>query len=406
MSTPTDDPDWIDAKTARTRLRVKAQTLYAYVSRGWIRSRGVVGSRRREYLATDVARVAARSGARAGHTAVAAGALRFGEPVLDSSITEIAGGSFSYRGHDAPSLANDDVGFEAAAELLWSATMPTDRVRWPQTRVPPRRLPALGRGARPFDRMLAALPALAVADETRDAPDPRVQHDVARRIVLGLVDAIADRTSEAPKRVDTVAARLLVALGHAPSSRARAQVDRALTLLADHELNPSTFAARVAASTGADLYACVTAALATLSGPHHGAMSRRVDAMLREIGRPERVASVLRDRLAHGDAVPGFGHRLYPDGDPRASPLLHAARELAPRRAAIALAVVDVMAIVGGEAPNVDFGLVTLTRALDLPAESAMVIFAVGRCAGWVAHALEQRQQGHVLRPRARYVPP
>jgi citrate synthase len=177
-------------------------------------------------------------------------------------------------------------------------------------------------------------------------------------------------------------------------------VRRALVLLADHELNASTFAVRVAASTGASLSASVLAGLAALSGPRHGAHYLRVRAFLDE-AEVLGVRATVRRRLQQGVAIPGFGHPLYADGDPRARALL--ARIALSGLEAEAVAAVDEAA---GVPPNVDFALCALTRAAGLPPEAPFGLFAVGRCAGWIAHALEQHGAGALIRPRARYVGP
>jgi citrate synthase len=200
-----------------------------------------------------------------------------------------------------------------------------------------------------------------------------------------------------------------------PSRPALAAIDAALVLCADHELNASTFAARVAASTGASLYAVVTAALATLSGPRHGSASERVEAMLREIESEARggagVEAAVASRLARGETVVEYGHPLYPAGDPRYVALRALCETVATTKAAReALARVDALNDVarrlGYGEPTLDVGLVTLRIALGLPAGAASAIFAAGRTAGWIAHALEQTASGHLLRPRARYVGP
>ncbi len=215
----------------------------------------------------------------------------------------------------------------------------------------------------------------------------------------------AERVSQALEE-NTVAASLARAWG-VRARRAPELLDRALVLCADHELNISTFAARVTASSGADLYACVSAALAALSGPLHGGACDRIEALMQEVGRPERAATAVRERLRRGESVPGFGHRLYPEGgDPRTPPLLEVAWAVRPEPTAVRVvrAVVEAMREAGHPPPTVDLGLVALAAALGLPPGAATALFAVGRAAGWVAHVLEQREQGHMLRPRARYV--
>jgi len=174
----------------------------------------------------------------------------------------------------------------------------------------------------------------------------------------------------------------------------------------DHELNASTFASRVAASAGCNFYACIGAALAVLSGTLHGGVTDEVMAFVEAIGSPDRARSVVTERSRLGERIPGFGHRLYPDGDPRADVLLALARSTARRdvRVATLLAVVDAMRALGREPPNLDAGLVAVALTLGLPAGAPSVLFALGRTAGWVAHVLEQRKSGYIIRPRARYV--
>ncbi|MBL8974574.1 MAG: citrate synthase, partial [Myxococcales bacterium] len=206
----------------------------------------------------------------------------------------------------------------------------------------------------------------------------------------------------------TLAGALLVSLGAPATPRAVPLMRRALVLCADHELNASAFAVRVAASAGADLYACVSAGLATLSGPRHGGVVDRVEALLDEIGRPEHAARVVHDRARRGEEIPGFGHPLYPAGDPRGAQLLAAADQHAPRspRLRTIAALLAAMHEAGREPPTLDLGLASIGAALGLPPRSAVAIFAVGRAAGWLAHAFEQRAAGFLLRPRARYVGP
>ena len=182
----------------------------------------------------------------------------------------------------------------------------------------------------------------------------------------------------------------------------------ALILAADHELNASSFAARVAASAGASLPASVMSALGAASGSLHGAASARVEALVAEVGRPERGAAVVGGRLARGESVPGFGHQVYPDGDPRGAHLMEVALRTSARSRGVRIlvSVSNAMELVARERPTIDLGLVALSSALGLPRGAPLAIFACGRVAGWIAHALEQRAAGFILRPRARYTGP
>jgi len=414
-----DDPPetslepWLSAEAAAALLGVKRETLYAYVSRGRVESRGA-GRRRRTYRRADLMRLKASKDARSGHGAVAAGALRWGEPVLDSAITRIDGSGPAYRGHGAVALARSGVGFEGVAELLFAGGTPQSAT-WTErhAQAPFSKLASLvTTHATPLDAAMLALPGLAMRDDARFVHDRATELGVARRIVRGLTASLGlvvsgGRAREAEER-PTSSEVFAVALGIRPRKRALQAIDRALILCADHELNASSFACRVTASSGADLYACASAALATLGGPKHGGLSQRVEALCDEVGSPERTTRVVRERLRRGDAVPGFGHPLYPAGDPRAVPLLEAARALAPRnrRVRILEALVDTLDLVGGGRPTLDVGLVALASALGIGPGGATALFAAGRSAGWLAHAMEQREAGWLLRPRARYTGP
>jgi citrate synthase len=182
----------------------------------------------------------------------------------------------------------------------------------------------------------------------------------------------------------------------------------ALILCADHELNVSAFAARCVASAGATPYDVVIAGLAALRGRRHGGHTAHVAALLDEVGRPARAGQVVAERLRRDGLLPGFGHHLYPAGDPRGRALLALAASAFPRSRpwALARAIAAEALQRLGEHPTLDFGLVVLERVLGLPRGAALAIFALGRTSGWIAHALEQYQLGGLIRPRAKYVGP
>ncbi|MFO0760055.1 MAG: citrate synthase family protein [Byssovorax sp.] len=406
----------LSGREAAAFLGVKRETLYAYASRGLLRSEPGGPGRERRYLRDDLLRLKARHDARAGHGPVAASALRWGEPVLSSALTAIDDDGPIYRGYAAASLSRR-AAFEAVAELLWGDELPGGEVRWEagDLGVSLARLAALvPAGAHPHLVLALAVPALGAADPARAHTAVEVEKRRARSLIMRMA-ALAGLGREEGRaavpealRERSVARALLRALGAKASALGEAAVNRALVVSADHELNASTFGVRVAASTGADLYACLSAGIATLSGPLHGGASDQVEALMAEAGRPEEARATVNERARRGEAIPGFGHTLYAEGDPRAAPLIEIARDLGPKRLPLRtlLALVEATRDTGRGEPTIDVGLCAVRAALGLPPGSAGALFAIGRAAGWVAHALEQRAQGFMLRPRARYVGP
>jgi citrate synthase len=494
----------LTAAEAAAVLGVRRATLYAYVSRGLLRSQPDPEGRGHLYPAEDVESLGQRAAARRDPPRAARGALDWGLPVLDSRLTLIAGGRLYYRGRDAVELARGGETLERVAALLWR-----ERLDEPLPPPAPHRLAALlaleprlaaSRAWRPFQRLQAWLPAAtaedpaaydlrpaavaatgawllqllaAIAAGTTDhlrgePPRPRAGKAAARppeaMATPGAGTAVPTlRVAEVLARAWVPAAALKREARRPPSgSRKRRrggeagrgggadrleanslevghgqlarQLDAALVLSADHELNVSAFTARCVASAGAPPQAAVTAALAALGGSRHGGQTERVETLLAELSPPQSSAArgddaertggvsavlpsrtragAIRDalagRLRRGEQVPGFGHPLYPEGDPRARLLLDLAAANAPASPHTGLAAELTAAAFEllGERPNLDFGLVTLAQALDLPAGAALALFAIGRSAGWIAHAIEQYQAGGLIRPRARYLGP
>ncbi|HEY1932923.1 MAG TPA: citrate synthase [Acetobacteraceae bacterium] len=378
-----DAADWLDIGAALARLGVARQTLYAYVSRGLIRSRPVAEDPRRSlYDRHAIEALVARRRRGRTRNAIATSTIDWGEPVLVSRITNIGSNRLAYRGHDVVALS-EWATLEDVAALLWEApTLPRSPV---SHYTPPK-------GATPMARCLAAAAQLA-APVTFARGRRALLHDAA-----ALLRCMASAAGGAPSR-DSAHATLAAAWR--TNARAADVLRRALVLCADHELNASTFAVRVAASTGASLPACVLAGLATLSGPLHGGVTDRLRAMLAEPGLRRDPATMIAARLARGEDIPGFGQRLYPHGDPRAAALFAA---WPPGRTWCRL--VDTVEEQTGRRPNIDAALVMLEDSLQLPVGAAFALFAVGRAAGWIAHALEQRQDGRLIRPRAAYAGP
>ena len=315
--------DDLSADEAARELGVTLATLYAYVSRGLLRSRAEPGTRRRRYVAEDVWLLQQRKEL-----------LRIG------------------------------------------ATLP------------------------PLEAFQLVLPLLAA----RDSGAYDVQPTSVQRIGLKIVRILAAAAVGAkPSRDET--AEVLQRGWPTASVADRTLIRAALVLYADNGINPSSFTARCVASAGSTPYALVLAGLAALQGTKHGGACERAEALLEEAGDAAGARRVVEARLRRGEAIPGFGHPLYPAGDPRGALLLQLVGEQHGRARDVALATTLVHAVrdLTGQLPNVDFGVVTLCRALRLPPGSALALLGIGRAVGWIAHGLEQYQEGRLIRPRARY---
>ena len=392
----------LTAPEAAELLGVRRATLYSYVSRGLLTALPGDDPRRRSkrYLRDEVERLRRRARARSGHGPVAAGAMGWGEPVVDTAITAIEPDGPRYRGRSAVALASAGVAFEEVRDLLWQGPAGTLEPRPTAGWLSPI-APLLRADPTPATCLALGLAARASIEPARVASPDAMERRRGAGIVHALVDVLAAAADASPPPSGPVAQRL-AALWSVPDA---GPLDAALVLCADHELNASTFVARVAASAGADLFSCLGSALGAFSGWRHGGASARVEAFAAEVSDAASPASAVHARLRRGDAVPGCGHPLYPTGDPRARWLLDRASELVASPLALPLvAALAPLSELGHPAPNLDYGLAALASALGLPPGAPSAIFAVGRCAGWVAHVLEQRASPGLLRPRARYV--
>ncbi|MBX5160595.1 citrate synthase [Rhizobium sp. NZLR3b] len=371
---------WLTAEEALRALKTKPQTLYANVSRGRIRAKAdPTDPRRSLYQATDVQRLAERHAGRRKTETVAAEAIKWGDPVLSSAISTIINGRLSYRGLDAAVFA-EAATLEQTAALLWNGAEAV--------------FSGAGAGyAAPS--LQAAFLALA-GRVTSDLPSLGRSQAALRREAQGVLSTVADALAPGPS--DRPLHLRLAESWQRPD--AADCLRRALVLLADHELNASTFAARVTASTGAALSAAVLSGLATLTGPLHGAAWQGVDALI-EAAVTLGAEQAIRRTLAQGHRLSAFGHPLYPDGDIRAIALLShfpLPLEFADLR--------DAGEAMVGEKVNLDFALAAMAAAFDLPKEAPIIMFSLARSAGWLAHAMEQIDSGELIRPRARYAGP
>jgi len=388
-------PDYLNSTEATALLGVSRSTLYAYVSRGLLHAHAADTPRESRYLREEVEQLARQRGQGRKPREVAQAALHWGLPVLESSITLIEQGRLYYRGEDAVDWARSHT-LEETAALLWQ--YPADAAFAAHAVEAAPVLPDLQQrmAGQPCENTL--LPLFTVASD--DAATAAWQQSPERLAagcgaLLRLLAACLLGTAP-----DKTPIHLQCAQAWGLDAQGADLVRMALVLCADHELNASGFTARCVASTGASLRAAVVGGLAALTGGRHGGTTARVEALWDELGEAQAPAR-LRQRLARGETLPGFGHHLYPEGDVRAALLL----EMLPRQGPAAALAAEVMALTG-LAPSVDFALVALRRHLQLPAGSAFGLFALGRCAGWLAQALEQRATRQIIRPRAAYTGP
>ena len=383
---------FLTARQAADRLGIKRDTLYAYVSRGRLRSVMVPGSRERRYRAQDVeALLDARPGARPPPTPDPEALM----PVIGSSICSIENGRFYYRGQDSVRLS-DRANLEDIARMLWldeTGVEPVDAGG-------PNRSGTGASVSGLIERCQIRL--IALGDEDLSALD-LTRARVARtgwRILRELTACVAPALpSPEPIHRRLAAAWRLCETG-------ADLIRRCLVLIADHELNASTFVARCVASTGATPYAVVAAALSALSGRFHGGETERAEGLLREFPEGSDPMAVMAGRLARGERLPGFGQHLYPDGDPRATAILATLAQAAPEFHERAVTAAETGLRLVGRHPNVDFALAATAIGLGLPRSAALGLFVTGRAVGWIAHAIEQYESGVLIRPRARYLGP
>jgi citrate synthase len=378
------------AKEAAQKLGVSVTTLYAYVSRGKLQAQPGSSYRERRYRAEEVDHLAGQLAAARSPSAATRRSLDFGRPVVSSGLCLIEGGQLYYRGRLATELAQSD-SLEAVAAWLWNCEEREAFPGAPQRRVS--RRPVVGAAAMP-----TALELMAYMSRVGDTAAPRASLPAeGGALVRALASALVGRPPNAAPLHEQLADAWRLSRRHADLIR------MALVLCADHELNASTFTVRCVASTQASLQAALVAGLAALSGSLHGGATERVEVLFDALSRARQPDEVARAQLLPNDRLPGFGHLLYPSGDVRATLLLE---RLRPGAGRVWRRVAACGERLTGEKPSVDFALVALRRDLRLPRGAAFALFALGRSVGWIAHAVEQRRAGQLIRPRAEYTGP
>lgn len=420
----------LSTRETAARLGVKPATVYAYVSRGQLTRLRGPGGRGSTFDPAEVDALAARSRREAATPEGPLGRLRTG-------ITLLTQDACFYRGVDSRALAGR-YGYEEVADWLWTGELrPGLRFFAPPhlTEEARRSVEALSAHAGPTDRLRAAVVAAGAADPLRFYLAPSDVTGTARDLLATLVDVLPRRgpgrlgpqgergddarepggihpaagsatetgTTPAPA---SLAGRLWTRLtDREPDPAGVRALDTALVLLLDHDLAASTLAARVAASARAHPYAVVSAGLGALDSPLHGAASGLAHRMLTEVLDRGDAAPVVTAHLRAGHLVPGLGHRLYRDGDPRAQALFTALAPLPYAHAALKAA--HAVSRTAGTAANVDLALAVLSVATGMPADAGETVFAVARTGGWIAHALEEYAETPLrLRPRGTYTGP
>ena len=364
----------------------------------------------------------------AAGSAVATG-LR-GVVAASSSIGDVNGekGELIYQGLNIHDLATKST-FEEVVFLLWNGRLPNraelddlkknlalsyeipEWVRGPIEYFPKK--------AEPMDTLRTAVSALAFFDEEARDLSREASIRVATRLTARFPTIVAAidraRNGKAPIKPNpnlNIATNFLYMLkGELPNEFDAHVMDVALILQADHELNASTFTARVVAGTLADMYSAVTAALGALSGPLHGGANTAVMKMLLEIGSLDRVESFVREALANKRKIMGWGHAVYRTDDPRATHLRQLSKEMGERKGDtkwydMTAKVEEVMKREKGLLPNVDAYSASTYYMMGIPLDLYTPIFAISRISGWTAHILEQYANNKLIRPRAEYIGP
>jgi citrate synthase len=392
----------LQSEEAARRLGVKVSTLYAYVSRGLLTSHPEPGGRRSLFALADIEQLINRQ--RGGRQ------VESGLASITTGVTQLRQGGPYYRGHPATELASQ-MTFEEVTSLLWG-TDGGGEGEWTP--------PELGDCPliKVSDRMRWALVVCGANDPLRADLGPAAVQRAARRVIAALTNMVSSGKGDRDGEGDdsggaslSIALRLARRLADAaaePSSSGSdlewaAALNAALILMADHELATSTVAVRVAASTRADLYDALLAGLATLAGPLHGAASEGAYELLVRVER-DGVSRALNDILSRHDNLPGFGHKVYKEGDPRFDALWELARPLlSEERCGLFVEILERAAADGVPLPNCDLALAALSWGTGMPPDAGRTIFTVARIAGWTAHYQEELME-RPLRFRARAV--
>lgn len=424
LSEVSDDADpidkhFLDMKQATTILGVKPQTLYAYVSRGLVRTAAKRGKTASMYSREDVESVALRSRKGTPDLAVGDRSMRWGAGlVLPTSISSVDADGPRYRGLNAVDLARGSKTFEDVVELLWTGVLPVQSPIWAKPTIPEGFmafagvLPGVAKQSN-SRRLLALVAEAYTASTGRNAELILGAPVLAARQMIQVMAPVMGLLRNKPKyefflKSEPLAAMLARAGGIAPTAEACEALNACLVLSADNGLSTSTFAARIAASAGADIFSCVNTALGAFEGLLTGLGCDQAELLLLKSESPKEYVKSLKVHLHRKEALPGYNSPMYPGGDPRATCLLDAVRGMGARNRSVQALLESVSAATDelDAKPGLAIGLIAMSLALHMPTHSAGILMALGRSSGWVAHAFEQRLGGYMVRPKVRYVGP
>jgi citrate synthase len=383
---------YLSASEAAAFLGIAKPTLYAYVSRGLVRSQPGADSRARTYNRLDLERLQARKRIRNRPQAEVAAALHWGAPLLDSSLTLITKDGLYYRGLSALELALMRSFWEVAC-WFWSG-------HWEGPPAPGRSELCPQKGTSdPFHLQQSWL----IECSYRDFLGYQWAMPFVAEAGTAIVRQFLAFLTGVPNPSVGHAASELATCWCRGSRRGERVLNAVLILTLDHEINVSSFTARVVASAGANLYEAVNAAMCAFSGSRHGRTSERAEQFIGELENAESAGALIHTRLRAGEEIPGFGHPLYPGGDPRARLILQLLMEDFPEEFAKIQRKINDSERALHQSANLDLAVAVVSKVLGLPRHSGFHLFALGRTGGWIAHAVEQHQSGEFIRPRARY---
>ncbi|GKU81544.1 citrate synthase [Niallia sp. NCCP-28] len=346
-----------------------------------------------------------------------------------SSISSIIDDSLAYVGYDIDALAENS-SFEEIIYLLWNRRLPTsqeliqlqqelaENAELPESLINQLRMMPLDQ-VHPMSALRSAVSLLGVYDENAELMDEKSNYLKAINLQAKL-PTIVTAFSRLRKGLEPVSPRkdlsfaanfLYMLTAKEPEPIAIEAFNKALVLHADHELNASTFTARVCVATLSDIYSGVTSAIGALKGPLHGGANEAVMKMLTEIGNEDNVDSYIKDKMVKKEKIMGFGHRVYRKGDPRAKHLKQMAKKLTELTGEshlfdMSIKIESMLKQEKNLVPNVDFFSASVYHSLGIDHDLFTPIFAVSRVSGWIAHILEQYENNRLIRPRADYVGP